>query len=152
MENSHTCTVCQGFGQAQLGQTCLWWFGFRLYTIFDNVQQPQKMMIASKLVKSDSKIIIMLHQSKSVSHSVGVTRRLTGSPHYSTLSLLSWYLRFGLLLANWKRNISVIKVPSLSSVFDINSPDFSTKFECCNFRVIVFLQITRAACIQSSNI
>ena len=34
------------------------------------LQLPQKMMLASKVVKIDSEIIVLLHQSKSVTHSV----------------------------------------------------------------------------------
>ena len=39
---------------------CKLWFGFRLQTIFNTAQLPYKMMLASKVVKIDSKIIILL--------------------------------------------------------------------------------------------
>jgi len=49
--------VFHGFGQAELGKICLRCF-FRLEPIFNTASVALKMALASKVVKSDSKIII----------------------------------------------------------------------------------------------
>jgi len=54
--------VCQGFDG--------WWCGFRLKSISDIVPAASKMMFASKVVKSDLKIINSLLNSESMTYSI----------------------------------------------------------------------------------
>ena len=54
----------------KLKQVKLSWFGFMLKSIFAAAPHlSQKMMLTSKMVKSDSEIIILLRRSESVTHS-----------------------------------------------------------------------------------
>jgi hypothetical protein len=55
-----------GFGYAQVG--------LKLEPFFDTAPAAaSKIMLASKVIKSDSKMIISFHQSKYVAYFVGVT-------------------------------------------------------------------------------
>jgi len=39
----------------------LWWFGLKLEPMFDNASVASKMILAVKVIKSDSKVITLLH-------------------------------------------------------------------------------------------
>jgi len=47
------------------------WFNFMLKPIYKTAPAASKKMLGLKVVKINSKIIISLHKSKSVTHSIG---------------------------------------------------------------------------------
>ena len=63
--------ILQSVSRTWTSLTWLWWFGFRLKPIFDLPPLPQKIALASKVVQSALKIIILLNnQFMFLRHSV----------------------------------------------------------------------------------